>query len=725
LEMAEVALATARQDRSAAEADAERRRSELDDLTRRLDTLAEKRRNAQLEVDRAKPEADRARAAVADAARAATAPQEAQRAASARAVELRAALDAANARRDPDAARELAAATAELERLEAERAAELAEAEARGERDAPPDVRLERAQQRAEELRDVIAVLEPVDVTGVVEARHRLVHIDEAPKVPSAEAMQLADRLETIEARLEAIGALSDQDDPVEVRRRLDEARTTLAEAELAVRGTGPDPDAVRAVEEAHAELLEAIDATEGRMAGPRAQRRLERARELEREALQRLGFQTYTDYRMGATPVPMSPEDLDRLDAAKAEVAEAERAWERLRSKTDLELDRAMAINQQRQLLVEARELLGRRVAPHEATDALRAMRVPLTPPEVVAASLQSVLAEVGVAVEGESLDPDDLVALSDACINEVEQAARRRREAEAELHRLELEIESLGAEVARLEAEAAERRAQGIVEPLDAARERTDVARQRVARDEEAAADVVALSAQLDRAMEAEQAAVGAREAAEARLSEAARAREEADARLTVAEHELSEAVRLQNQAAGELRRLEEAGAESELARLVAAVREREEQLQRAQDELQRVRDAAADVETEYAELNDEYERLAVQLAEARQDSPYTDPLLAPVDDDDPGTEDVEWYLLARLAAQRGASYAGSLPLLLDDALRDLHPIEIGHLLTRLEQMADAVQVIVVSDEPAISAWAARTGPERAAVVSASRAD
>jgi hypothetical protein len=686
--------------------------------------LAEKRRSAQAELDRAKPEADEARARVAAAAQAAIKPQDAARAAAARVVELRAAIDAATARRDPDAARELAAAIAELERLEAERAAEQAAAEARGEAEAPPDVRLEAAEDRSEELRDLIAVLEPVDVTGVVEARHRLVHIDEAPKVPSAEAMQLADRLDTIETRLDVIGDLGDLGDPIEVRRRLDEARAAMADAELAVRGSGPDPAAVDAVEAAHAELLEAIDATEGRMAGPRAQRRLERARELEREALQRLGFQTYTDYRMGATPTPMAPEDLDRLEAAAAEVAEAERAWDRLRSKTDLELDRATAINEQRKLLVQARELLGQRVAPDQATDALRAMRVPLTPPEVVAASLHAALADCGVAIEGETIDHDDLVALAEACINEVDQAARRRREAEAELNRLELEIEELQAEVARIEAEAAERRAQGIIDPFEVARERADVARARVARDEEAAADIVALSGQLDRALEGEEMASAEREAAEAALSQAARAREEADARLTVAEQELGEAVRLQNQAASELRRLEEAGAEAELARLVSTVVEREEQLGRAQDELEQVRDASADVEAEHAALTAEYTRLQAWVAEAREESVYTDPLLAPVDDDDPGTEDVEWYLLARLAAQRGVSYAGSVPLVLDDALRDLHPIEVDHLLTRLEQMADAVQVIVVTDSPAAADWAQATGPERAAVVGVARA-
>ncbi|MGH9273194.1 MAG: hypothetical protein ACRDZU_00985, partial [Acidimicrobiales bacterium] len=79
----------------------------------------------------------------------------------------------------------------------------------------------------------------------------------------------------------------------------------------------------------------------------------------------------------------------------------------------------------------------------------------------------------------------------------------------------------------------------------------------------------------------------------------------------------------------------------------------------------------------------------------------------------------EELEWYLLARLAAQRAVSVAGSLPLLLDDALRGLDAPGVDHLLGRLERMAEAVQVIVISDDPLVAAWANEAGPARAAVV------
>jgi hypothetical protein len=79
----------------------------------------------------------------------------------------------------------------------------------------------------------------------------------------------------------------------------------------------------------------------------------------------------------------------------------------------------------------------------------------------------------------------------------------------------------------------------------------------------------------------------------------------------------------------------------------------------------------------------------------------------------------EELEWYLLARLASQRAVSVAGSLPLLLDDALRGVEADEVGHLLDRLERMGEAVQVIIVSEDPLVAEWAGAAGSARAAVV------
>jgi ABC-type phosphate transport system ATPase subunit len=79
----------------------------------------------------------------------------------------------------------------------------------------------------------------------------------------------------------------------------------------------------------------------------------------------------------------------------------------------------------------------------------------------------------------------------------------------------------------------------------------------------------------------------------------------------------------------------------------------------------------------------------------------------------------EDSEWYLLARLAAQRAASYCGSVPLVLDDALSRLDPASTREILDRLERMAATVQLVVVTEDLPAAAWASQLGAERAAVV------
>jgi|GEM_PF-1347654 len=85
------------------------------------------------------------------------------------------------------------------------------------------------------------------------------------------------------------------------------------------------------------------------------------------------------------------------------------------------------------------------------------------------------------------------------------------------------------------------------------------------------------------------------------------------------------------------------------------------------------------------------------------------------------DVGREAVEFYLLARLAALRSVSYGGSVPMVVDDALVGIEAGDLERLLDRLDKMADAVQVIYLTDDPVVIRWAERRGFERAAVVPA----
>ena len=99
-----------------------------------------------------------------------------------------------------------------------------------------------------------------------------------------------------------------------------------------------------------------------------------------------------------------------------------------------------------------------------------------------------------------------------------------------------------------------------------------------------------------------------------------------------------------------------------------------------------------------------------------------PASDPAFEVGPDElDDGPEGIEFYLLSRLAAMRSASFAGSVPIVLDDALADLAPSIITILLNKLEPMAESVQIIYLSDDPTVLEWTATVGVNRAAVVSA----
>lgn len=82
-------------------------------------------------------------------------------------------------------------------------------------------------------------------------------------------------------------------------------------------------------------------------------------------------------------------------------------------------------------------------------------------------------------------------------------------------------------------------------------------------------------------------------------------------------------------------------------------------------------------------------------------------------------PDPEALEWYLLARLSAQRSTSFVGSVPLVIDDAFA-AWPVDLmGDVFARLERMSDVVQILYLTEDPEVVRWADDLGPERASVV------
>jgi hypothetical protein len=86
-----------------------------------------------------------------------------------------------------------------------------------------------------------------------------------------------------------------------------------------------------------------------------------------------------------------------------------------------------------------------------------------------------------------------------------------------------------------------------------------------------------------------------------------------------------------------------------------------------------------------------------------------------------DQVAADDIEFYFLTRVAALRSVSQAGSVPLIIDDALVGLPDEDARHVLDKLEEMSEAVQVIYLTDSEDVTSWADARGIERAAVVRA----
>ena len=105
------------------------------------------------------------------------------------------------------------------------------------------------------------------------------------------------------------------------------------------------------------------------------------------------------------------------------------------------------------------------------------------------------------------------------------------------------------------------------------------------------------------------------------------------------------------------------------------------------------------------------------ALEVLEAEQAEPPEsdgEELWAEVD-----PEAIELYLLARLAALRHVSFAGSVPLVLVDAFRGLDESAVHRVLSALQRMSDSVQIVLLTDDSLAAGWAAGQGEERAAVI------
>lgn len=713
------ALEQARRARAEAEFRVPARIEEVDRLTRRLDHLAELRRRLDEQLTELAQEAAVADATRQDVEQRTTRVRDAARTAAERRAALEAERDAVARECDAGAAAALERAEADLRDLtiaiEAERAAPADDQQPLFHNpvdDAEPleDV-LERIDTQLAAIDRMLVALAATDLTEVRDSLTLLQGGDSVEQVPSTEALAIADELDALSVDVD-----DDLTEPfaerslASARERLDDAQQALLEATQAVRNPELDRDEVERLEDAHQRLLDAIDKADRRFAGARARDRVADLRAAEQEVLDRLGYASYSDFMMGTSFLQVDPVKEATLDAARTELAEAEDEWHRIQQATDDALARAAVLDRRRGLIERGRALVGGPVPVADLAGALRDLRVPAVSVEESAGRLRTALEQVGLDLGGEDVDGAELRMIAEAWLAEAELADERRRAAEAERDALREEQRVLRAKLEAAADEAA--RLAALPDPEVVREERLAAARARVADAEqrwlvaEAAAErlpelEVAVAAADAEALRAQAEAAGAEE----QLQSAQAAVAALEERERTLRHDLASAVETEAEVTASIEALQtDRSLDPDV--LDAAIEAARLQLREAEDAVEAETGALALLDAEGQAAAIEIERLQ-DIVAAQDTGTATE------------AEELEWYLLARLAAQRAVSVAGSLPLLLDDALRGLDAEGVSHLLGRLERMAEAVQVIVISDDPLVAAWATEAGSARAAVV------
>jgi hypothetical protein len=164
---------------------------------------------------------------------------------------------------------------------------------------------------------------------------------------------------------------------------------------------------------------------------------------------------------------------------------------------------------------------------------------------------------------------------------------------------------------------------------------------------------------------------------------------------------------------------------------ARLAAATRARDDAIaaeQRAHATYNEVAAALADAEAKLLEVSvrhDEAEQTLVQarvrldaaLAEVSASNGHpSDPAWGDGDTAGAVSNEIDSHLLAWLAARGQHPLADPLPIVLDDAYRELGNEDLDALLTRLDHLADSLHVVYLTDDARVLQWAAALPPDRA---------
>jgi predicted nucleic acid-binding Zn-ribbon protein len=475
--------------------------------------------------------------------------------------------------------------------------------------------------------------------------------------VPSNDAIALADELDVLDDRLAMLEsrAATGRAQVQELTARRDAAYDAFVAAEAALRSPDLDTAAVSELEGIHDEIFE-LDGRIAKLSAGRLRRRMLELRDRESELLGQLGFESWSSYVMGMSSEGAETERKRRYDVAKATYEFAEdEVAKAAGAPMAAASELADARQRRREILVRAESILGH-VPGDDPSIELRAHREPVSVDLPHAvAALRSALDDVGAV--GIPFEAADALAFARNWLVE-EAASRQSRATEvAEAHRAaEAEVSRLTGQIAAL-PDAAD-----LLEPLPDDHPEVMAAQSRI--------DDLINSLDLHRKAVALVAEFEALEAEEAQREE------ELSEQCHGAEHSVADAQALLTTS------------QSLTATLEAAL---------------------ADLGHDIYESSEPDASAAPDRRTARSGTSSTGHSVV----------GLEWYVLARLAQQRSLSFVGSVPLAIDDAFSEWTADELAEVHGRLARMSEVIQVVYLSDDVDVVAWARDLGHERASVV------
>ena len=540
-----------------------------------------------------------------------------------------------------------------------------------------------------------LASLDPRPVQVLVDAIRNPAPVE---YVVSERGQELADEFVRLQAEVSVLeeGLAARGMDTPTAMARLDAAKEELSRSEKAMRPPEyTDQDRLE-LEAAHDEVLDAEKKGRGR-----GRKRMEEAQQRERDILDRMGFPTWSAYVMGSSLMGIDPAAEQRLEKARFELEAAEQHWSNVTAMIEADPVHRELLDRLEALYLEAFDMLG---GDDETTDLenklrnLQEAKREVSMDELVEA-LAYQLEIVGIKLPPGMTGVDRTVLVAEAFLEETKAIVDRLNELGDEKVAALTELDEIDDELATLlsfedldesDAQLAEAAAQG-AEALAQKERDLEEARAAAAQVEK---DLEEIQREYDVAVEEEAEYAEFVEAREALLDAAIQVESVSRGRLQKLATELALADALA--AAG-------ITAEEHAAQLAAA-----EQAARA-DEVDEHADDINDVATSF-------------VSELEAIGPTTDSAFDDAGDVDASPEAVEFFLLARLAALRTVSFAGSVPLIIDDALTGKPQAEVEQLLQKLERMSESVQIIYLSDDETVTGWADNVGFEHAAVVAAS---